>query len=1229
MGLGLSAIALSAGADTFKGVRSDFRDETIYFAITTRFYDGDPTNNVLCWDGQADQIKNNDPCWRGDFKGLIDRLDYIKALGFTSIWITPIVQNCSGFDYHGYHASDFSKVDLRYESRKAWGADQDVSFQNLIDAAHAKGMKIILDIVLNHTGNFGEDHFAKIFERNQNIRNQATPEGSLIPDESKVGANYWKNDPTTQFNLRFPYLKNTGGKNLDTNNYWHHVANNWNWDFPSRWWGQIAGDCVDLNTENKAVADYLVKCYGEFIKMGVDGFRIDTTGHISRLTFNSYFIPEFLKLGEQYKSKRLNECDFFMFGECCARYGGVTYRDQPNLSCYYYTWKSEQSLIDEFKRLGTPEQWAAIELLEGKSEDPVLNMQTCLKEASIKRESDNVFMKDGAWHEPNYSDYSGFSAIDFPMHYNFNNVGQAVGIAKEGDKYYNDASFNVVYVDSHDYCPGPNDGVRFNGGTSQWAENLSFMFTFRGIPCIYYGSEVEFQKGCIIDKGPLEALKNTGRAYYGAYLEGSVKATDFGEYTASGNVATTLDGDLAHHIRRLNQIRAAVPALRKGQYTWDGCSADGGYAFKRAYKDESYALVAVNGGATFSNVPAGTYTEVVTGKTYTPQNGSITVSAPKTKGQLRVLVRNFDGGKIGTDGKFIYDSSAVAHKGSPSFSDNGTTQYYGPNDVIGNPGMNFSPAGGKFTTETLTVNVELNAEAVSGWYQVDGSSKVTLTAGKTSSFTIGNGMAYGQTKSVNWGATGADGVEFTGTLSYKKVDPNSAITVYVKAANAPYLYAWTEAGEKLNGDWPGKQMSSKTTVGDTEYFYQTFSDVDSFNIIFNGGSDSNKTGDIKGIDSDVFYEYDGGSTATKLEGGPVTPNPTVTLTPKNVSFSETITVTATLSNATSGWYQIGDGAKVNLQPSVPATFTLGADMKYGETKTVKWSATSSEKTLTGSATYTKTDPNAAITVYVKSSSAPYLYAWIGDGDSATKLNGNWPGNKMSDKKTVNNVEYYYKSFANVETFNIILSNGSRQTKDIKGITSDVYLDYEGDHYSFIYENEEPAPTAPKEGYTIYFDDSLSNWGQIKIYVYGNGYDDYLGAWASVPSMLKDDASGFFKYIVSTPSGEDLSKSNVIFHNGSGKQTDDNVLLRHNGIYNSNGFTGKYYQHSGVEPLEKEATLKVYGRNSTLYIESDTDTTVTIIRADGTFMLRHVNEGLNVLDGLQKGFYIVGKTKVIM
>lgn len=63
-------------------------------------------NNVHCWDDQQANNPDSDPAWRGDFKGLIEKLDYIKALGFSAIWITPVVTNASGYDYHGYHAFD-------------------------------------------------------------------------------------------------------------------------------------------------------------------------------------------------------------------------------------------------------------------------------------------------------------------------------------------------------------------------------------------------------------------------------------------------------------------------------------------------------------------------------------------------------------------------------------------------------------------------------------------------------------------------------------------------------------------------------------------------------------------------------------------------------------------------------------------------------------------------------------------------------------------------------------------------------------------------------------------------------------------------------------------------------------------------------------------------------------------------------------------------------------------
>ena len=1029
--------------DTFTSNRTDFRDESIYFMITTRFYDGDPSNNVLCWDNQEVQKSTKDPCWRGDFQGVIDKLDYIKALGFTAIWITPVVQNASGYDYHGYHAMDFSKVDCRYQSGDG-SKSGDVMFQELINKAHDKGIKIILDIVLNHTGNFGEEKLCKMFDRDTHLRNQAYIDACMIPDESKLGNDYLGN-VKIQYQRRLALMKNTDGNNHDIHNYWHHTANNWDWDNPSRWMGQIAGDCVDLNTENDYVADYLVKCYGQFIKMGVDGFRIDTSGHISRLTFNKEFIPQFKALGEKYKAKRLNNAPFFMYGEVCTRANDVTYRGQQNLSCYFYTWKSDESLLKDWN--GSQSYWDSQVLPEGA--EPVGPQQLCLKETTSPK-SNNAKMLNGAWHEPDLSQNSGFNVIDFPMHYSYNTAEQAFRLAS-GDECYNDATYNVVYVDSHDYSPGPNDANRFGGTDAQWAENLSLLFTFRGIPCIYYGSEVGFRRGVVIDKGPNGPLNNTGRAYFGGYITGDVEASDFGEYKASGNVAATLNHDVAQHLIRLNKIRQAVPALRKGQWTTDGCSVKGGIAFKRAYKD-SYALVALNGGATFTDCPAGTYTDLVTGKTYT--GPTITVDAPNNQGQVRVLVKDWTGGKLIEDGAFIYETAAQ-HKGGQTYDGNeeaGTTWI--DEAPIQPASVSFSQAGGSFRTETINMTVTLSEDAKSGWYQIQGQDKVNLTPGVSENLTIGEGMNFGDTKTIDWSAEGQDGKVKSGSLTFTKVDPNASITVYVKTANAPHIHAWTTGtdGKDLTGAWPGKVMAGPVEIDGAKYWTHSFDGVENFNVILNNGSGA-QSGDITGITGDIYLEYDGGTSAKKIDAPVNTVAAAkVTFSPNGGDFQKTVSVTATLSsNAKSGWYKIGDGEQVALTPGKAATFTLGADMMEGESKTVTWSATNTDnETKTGSATFNKIKevviptPTGIFAYFLAPAEWSDIHVWAwNDTDNFT--GGTWPGvscTKTDMKK--NGLDVWMWKFDGDLTgapTNIIFNNngnGVNQTETFAFVNGAVY-----------------------------------------------------------------------------------------------------------------------------------------------------------------------------------------------
>ena len=619
--------------------KTDFREESIYFVITTRFYDGDTSNNVHCWDDGHAGNPDSDPAWRGDFKGLIDKLDYIKALGFTAIWITPVVTNASGYDYHGYHAMDFSTVDARYESSGA-------TYQDLIDAAHAKDIKIIQDVVINHSGNFGEAFLAPMFTKEyDSVKDLESIDCmKIIPDSdlAKTFPNYDSLEPGYQYQARLNIMKDTkelSSATHDTNNYYHHYKD-LSWESPTVQTGQIAGDCVDINTENKVVVEYLNEVYNNYIGMGVDGFRLDTEKHVSRLTLNQFFFPSWLNAGGE---------NFFVFGEVCTRVSEFWNHNIPAISAPFYTWAETDS---KYKNALGNDWEANVNLTLAHYES---NTST-----GSQPTSDNVYLNGLTYHTPDYSKSNGTSVIDFPMHWNFGSASNAYQRALEEDPYYNDSTWNVTYVDSHDY--GPNMDNRFSGTTSQWAENLALLFTFRGVPCVYYGSEVEFKKGVPMDVGPNAPLSTTGRAYYGDYLEGTVTTTDFGEYTASGAVNETLNYPLAVHIRKLNMMRRAIPALQKGQYTNDGTYVSGNMAYVRRYTNasegvDSLALVTISGGATFKNIPNGTYIDAVTGKSVNVTNGTLTTDSIGTA-NMRIYVccaSGFTGinGKIGPTGTYL------------------------------------------------------------------------------------------------------------------------------------------------------------------------------------------------------------------------------------------------------------------------------------------------------------------------------------------------------------------------------------------------------------------------------------------------------------------------------------------------------------------------------------------------------------------------------------------------
>ncbi|MHA6757188.1 carbohydrate binding domain-containing protein [Streptacidiphilus sp. PAMC 29251] len=644
---------------------TDPRKDPIYFVLTARFNDGDSSNNRGGnQDVKSGNAANHDPMFRGDFKGLVQKLDYIKGLGFSAIWITPVVLNRSDYDYHGYHGYDFYRVDPRLESAGA-------SYQDLINAAHAKSVKIYQDVVYNHSSRWGaKGLFVPTVYGVRDAQwswyydeKQPGFEYDGLTVDPKTGKSYYNGDlwsttkpadstcvgwgtPTqykspegyTIYNCQWP--SPTSG--MFPAKYYHQCwIGNWEGEDSRSCW--LADDLADFNTENPEVQNYLIGAYNKYIDMGVDGFRVDTAVHIPRVTWNRRFLPAIQqRVTQDWEPAKAQ--NFFVFGEVAAFVNDKWNRGSVNHSAQFYTWK-------ERKDYTADDTQAALDQYTYEEQLGTGNQPT----------STNAFLTGNAFHTPDHSKFSGMNIIDMRMHMNFGDAHNAFNTGKDSDDSNNDATYNVVYVDSHDY--GPNkSSVRYNGGTDAWAENMALMWTFRGIPTLYYGSEIEFQAGKTIDCGPSCPLATTGRAYYGDKIAGNVTASDFSVVSsADGAVATTLQQPLVKQVQRLNQIRRAIPALQMGQYSTDGVTG-GGMSFKRRYTDaptgvDSFALVTVTDAATFTAIPNGTYTDAVSGDVRVVTDGTLAITAPG-KGDLRVYVLDLGGkntapGKIGVDGPYL------------------------------------------------------------------------------------------------------------------------------------------------------------------------------------------------------------------------------------------------------------------------------------------------------------------------------------------------------------------------------------------------------------------------------------------------------------------------------------------------------------------------------------------------------------------------------------------------
>ena len=222
------------------------KNDLIYFIMIDRFNDGDPSNNNL-----SDVNKNDPKSFQGgDIRGIIEKLDYIKSLGATAIWITPVKKN-EPYGYHGYWINDFYSVDPHF------GTMEDL--KELVREAHSRDLKIMLDHVVNHTG-------------------YKSP---------------WLNDPKYKdwFNPRLE-------------------ISNWN-DQTQIERGWLAG-LPDLNQDNPEVREFLLNNVMWWIEeTGIDGMRLDTVKHVPKDFWNEFAYtikskyPDFFLLGEVWNDNPL------------------------------------------------------------------------------------------------------------------------------------------------------------------------------------------------------------------------------------------------------------------------------------------------------------------------------------------------------------------------------------------------------------------------------------------------------------------------------------------------------------------------------------------------------------------------------------------------------------------------------------------------------------------------------------------------------------------------------------------------------------------------------------------------------------------------------------------------------------------------------------------------------------------------------------------------------------
>jgi cyclomaltodextrin glucanotransferase len=387
----------------FYGTLNHFASESVYFLLTDRFVDGDKSNNQEDQGGEFPSFnlplkgpngkEANVGYLGGDFKGVLNNAEYIKNMGFTSVWLTPIYDNpdqaFNGGEkvafgdyykdggktgYHGYWANNFYQVDEHLPSN-------DLSFADLTKQLREKyQLNLVLDIVANH----------------------GSPSYSMIKDQPKFGEIY------DQDNKLIADHQNIHPEKLDPNNPMHAFYNT----------HTGLAQLSDINENNEDVLDYFEGAYLKWIAQGAHSLRVDTIKEMPHHFWKKLF-----------DRIRQHHPEIFIFGES-------------------YSYEAE--FIAEHTR---PEN-GGVSVLDFPG-------RKAIKEVFENSDSD-------------------FSNILSYLHLD--------------DGVYQNPYELMTFYDNHDM-------ERMNATDEGFIDANNWLFTSRGIPVIYYGSEINFMTGQPEHKG--------------------------------------------------------------------------------------------------------------------------------------------------------------------------------------------------------------------------------------------------------------------------------------------------------------------------------------------------------------------------------------------------------------------------------------------------------------------------------------------------------------------------------------------------------------------------------------------------------------------------------------------------------------------------------------------------------------------------------------------------------